>query len=198
MLLLFIRHGETYANVSPPKDGEKPNPRRLSLTARGRKQVAAVAKHLKQYNPDVIYTSPLERAFDTAKEVKKYHPKARLRVREGLVEISGVITARKPGNPNTRTCKDQKAVAEKMFKEITRWKHKTAIVCTHGNLITFFITKFLEIPVRKGGQFRVDNTSVTALLYTPEKTRLITLNGRDHLPKALVQKGDPLYYDAHE
>lgn len=64
--LILVRHGETESNVNQRWYGAMDAP----LTARGRAQVAAVAKAMtelaQRYPPDVFYVSPLPRARATA------------------------------------------------------------------------------------------------------------------------------------
>ena len=75
--LLFIRHGlaenqEAFAKTKKP-DTLRP------LTARGRKKMRKNALGLSYVVPsiDVLMTSPLVRALETAKIVRKFYPKAR-------------------------------------------------------------------------------------------------------------------------
>ena len=186
MLILFIRHGETYHNVKEGID--------QSLTSRGKKQIAMVAKRLKTYTPEAIYASPLERALQTAQEIHQYHPGLKLQILPGLTEIPralvGVHTPwvfeGKAIIPSRSMISAYKKSADAMFEKMLSWKHETVIVVCHGTLISYFLTKFLKIPANRGQYFRIDNTSVTAVQYKPHKTRIILLNGRKHLPSRLT------------
>ncbi len=62
MKLYFLRHGDASWQDWTKPDDERP------LTKKGRKQVAAVAKTLRrlEFHPNVILTSPLPRAWETA------------------------------------------------------------------------------------------------------------------------------------
>lgn len=75
--LLFIRHGmaenrEAFAKTQKP-DTLRP------LTARGRKKMRKNAVGLSSIVPsiDILVTSPLVRALETAKIIRKFYPKAR-------------------------------------------------------------------------------------------------------------------------
>jgi len=61
--LLLIRHGESTANVERKLTGRAPG---VPLTARGRQQAAEVAAALAKSKITQIYSSPVERARETA------------------------------------------------------------------------------------------------------------------------------------
>ncbi|MGI9292459.1 MAG: histidine phosphatase family protein, partial [Pseudomonadales bacterium] len=64
--LLFIRHGETPANIDKVWHGQIDTP----LSAKGCQQVEALGRHFhKVMQPDVIYASPLQRARITAESI---------------------------------------------------------------------------------------------------------------------------------
>ena len=68
--ICFIRHGQTDQNKLKKIQGRKDNP----LNDFGRYQAKEAAKYLKNTNQqfDVIYSSPLSRAFETANIIKDY------------------------------------------------------------------------------------------------------------------------------
>ncbi len=67
--LLIVRHGETDGNLRPTALGTTD----LPLNERGRRQAQALARVFKLDKPDVIYTSPLARAAETAKRIGEEH-----------------------------------------------------------------------------------------------------------------------------
>ncbi len=72
MRLYLVRHGETDSNVRAIKSVNG------MLTVVGRQQVEKLARHLKSEHFDVVYVSDLQRAVDTAAEILKYHPHAKV------------------------------------------------------------------------------------------------------------------------
>jgi isoleucyl-tRNA synthetase len=66
--ITVVRHGESEGNIIPIYQGEVPG---TPLTRNGKKQAKAVAKSLGAQNVDVIYTSPLARAKETAEIIGK-------------------------------------------------------------------------------------------------------------------------------
>lgn len=63
--LVLIRHGETDWNVEARYQGQADPP----LNGRGRQQAHQLANELQEVRLDVLYTSPLRRAAETAKIV---------------------------------------------------------------------------------------------------------------------------------
>ncbi len=80
--LILIRHGETIWNRERKLMGIMDIP----LTAEGKRQAAKVATHLRSYPLDVIFTSPLTRALDTARKIYHFHPKIALITKNELRE----------------------------------------------------------------------------------------------------------------
>jgi broad specificity phosphatase PhoE len=63
--ITLVRHGITNWNVTGQFQGHTDTP----LSDEGRAQAQALAKHLKKANVDLIYSSPLSRALETARTV---------------------------------------------------------------------------------------------------------------------------------
>jgi probable phosphomutase (TIGR03848 family) len=81
-LLLLIRHGENDYNKSGKLAGRTPG---VHLNERGREQAEALAKSLAEVPIKAIYSSPLERAIETAEPIARVH-KLEVRVEAGLLE----------------------------------------------------------------------------------------------------------------
>ena len=65
----IIRHGETNWNKEEIIQGHKNS----KLSKKGKQQARNVGKKLRDYEFDVIYSSDLNRALDTASYINKYH-----------------------------------------------------------------------------------------------------------------------------
>ena len=74
--LLFIRHGETFFNSDPDKTGRKTNYKYIDskLTTKGIEQSKALQKILNKLTIEVIYISPMYRAFQTVFYALENHP----------------------------------------------------------------------------------------------------------------------------
>jgi len=70
MKLIITRHGETEENKAGIIQGHLPG----HLSETGIKQAKKVALRLKDEKIDFIYSSDLDRAKNTAKEIAKFHP----------------------------------------------------------------------------------------------------------------------------
>lgn len=82
--IIITRHGETDWNRQGIAQGRTDVP----LNEKGKEQARLLAERLKDEQIDVIYSSPLSRALDTAKAVKEFHPNASIVEDEDLIEIS--------------------------------------------------------------------------------------------------------------
>lgn len=69
MNLIVIRHGQTVENKEGIHQGHSDG----NLSELGKKQAQATAEALKKEKFDVVYCSPLGRAYDTAKIIMQYH-----------------------------------------------------------------------------------------------------------------------------
>lgn len=83
--IIFVRHGEAEGNYERIFHGITNS----ELTEKGKKQAEKVAQRLKNENIDIIYSSSLKRAFDTAKYIAGAKNIDNIIVKDELVEING-------------------------------------------------------------------------------------------------------------
>jgi len=69
MKIILVRHGETEENIKRIVQGHLPG----TLSKLGIEQAKKLAQKLKDEKIDLIYSSDLARALDTAKEIAKFH-----------------------------------------------------------------------------------------------------------------------------
>lgn len=79
--LTMVRHGETDANRKRLLQGQRDTP----LNENGLKQAQTVANVLRSEQFDMIWSSPLQRAYHTAQCILEYH-RCPLVVQPGLIE----------------------------------------------------------------------------------------------------------------
>lgn len=97
MKLILARHGETVWNTENKYQGRLDS----ELTEKGVEQIRKVAEELKKEKIDIVFSSPLKRATETAEEILKYHsikPVFRDELKEinyGLLEGLAFDVARK-------------------------------------------------------------------------------------------------------
>ncbi len=82
MRIIITRHGQTEENKEGILQGHLPG----RLSELGKEQARKLALRLKNEKIDIIYSSDLARAADTAKEVAKYHPKTQVKFVEEMRE----------------------------------------------------------------------------------------------------------------
>jgi len=82
MKIILVRHAETEEGKARIVLGHLPG----HLSSKGVEQAKALALQLKDEPIDVIFSSDLERAADTARQVAKFHPDVPLHFVEGLRE----------------------------------------------------------------------------------------------------------------
>jgi phosphoserine phosphatase len=81
--ILLVRHGQTEWNRTHRFQGRSDTP----LNQTGINQAQAMALMLKNESLTSIYTSPLCRAYETAREIKAYHPQTLIIEEEGFIEM---------------------------------------------------------------------------------------------------------------
>ena len=73
MKLFLVRHGQSLANKERKHQGREDEWRNTSLSNIGKTQAKKVADRLKDENFNLIYSSPLKRAKQTAEIINKFH-----------------------------------------------------------------------------------------------------------------------------
>jgi len=81
--IIFLRHGQAKNNVERILAGRTPG---VPLTEKGRDQAQKAAEFLEHMNISTIYSSPIERAKDTAEIVGK-HTSVDVRTDDRLIEL---------------------------------------------------------------------------------------------------------------
>ena len=205
MILYCIRHGETIANVAGQIQGQSESP----LSPLGIRQCEAVAAALQGLPIDAVYTSPLSRAFDSARCIADALA-APLHVEPRLLEINaGVfqglswtdIDERFPAEgkqwkshdpdfriPGGETRRELMHRARDAFSAIRETGARQVVVVAHGGLLGAAFKALLEIPARKN-PFLLQNGSISRLEWRQE-VRLLSLNETGHLQGQCGSGGD--------
>ncbi len=198
MKLILVRHGETDHNRTNTHIGQSDVP----LNDNGRQQARRVGERLAKQKIDIVYSSDLQRANFTAKEIVSHHPKVKLVYDLLLRERNAGEMTGKPihpdddiGNtqkkidrkkriPGGESIDDVKTRAIKWFN-IAKAKHldETLVVVSHGVLLFTLLEAAVEDGADIGGQnFLLGNTSVTILDVHPTgRASVIHLNDVSHL-----------------
>ena len=162
MKLMLTRHGETEENKRDIIAGWKPG----VLSARGKKQVAAIAKQLRDTPIDLILSSDLKRCKDTVAVINKYH-NASVRYLKSLRELGSGIFDGKPGADIQKALAAYKGSREaykpkggesiiafrrrvlafkrSLAKQKKRYNGKVVLICSHST----WARTFLELKTPK-------------------------------------------------
>lgn len=165
MKIILTRHGETEENKRDIIAGWKPG----KLSAKGKRQVGALAMQLRDTPIDIILSSDLKRCKDTVAILNKYHH-APVRYLKSLRELGSGIFDGKPGADMQKALASYKGsreaykpkggesmiaflrrvlvVKRSLAKQKGRYAGKTILICTHSTWArTFLELKTPEIPV---------------------------------------------------
>jgi probable phosphoglycerate mutase len=196
--LLLIRHA-TNDWVPDRFAGWTPGVR---LNEEGRSQAAAVAHRLSSTRLDAVYSSPLERALETAAFVSRPHG-LDVQVLEGIGEIRG-------GDWEGRTLKSLREEplwgAVQHYPSITRLpggetlgevqsravaaieglrqRHEGGVVAavSHGDVIKGLIAHYAGLHLDLFQRLAVSPASVSVVQFTPHGPRLALMNDTSGLP----------------
>jgi probable phosphoglycerate mutase len=160
----FVRHGvtdHTGHRLSGWMEG-------ISLNTEGRRQAEATAEALAQVEFKAIYTSPIDRCYETAQAIAVHHPKLELVTDEGLGEVGyGKWTNRTlrslmktklwetvQRRPSAVTFPDGETFRSVQYRavesvETIRAKHRHGAVCcvSHGDVIKLVLAHYLGVHI---------------------------------------------------
>ena len=198
--LIIIRHAESALNGQNRIQGHKDS----DLTLKGLRQARRLAKRLKSFKIDRIYSSDLGRAYSTTLEIARHQklpitrdPKLReihLGDWEGMTpqEVDNLYDKgyqkwlQKPSSvkiPKSEGLRHFRKRVTDRVRQIARLNRgKSVLIVTHGGVITALLSDWL------GADFdhllinlQIDNTSITMVDETEKKTRLKFINDASHL-----------------
>jgi broad specificity phosphatase PhoE len=195
--LIFVRHGQTVSNANQIICGQHHG----RLSKLGVAQAKLVAKRLRDADIDVIYSSDLRRARQTAREIQRYHDvdiryDKRLREKNfgifdgkslkylvAAEELTGrdyIFFKPKGGESYKEIIKR----ASSFFKEIIpKNKGKTVLIVSHHNFITLSLILLLNDDIKNHARYSHKNTGVTILEISGKNAKLIKLNCTKHLSR---------------
>ncbi|MBI4447970.1 histidine phosphatase family protein [Candidatus Woesearchaeota archaeon] len=202
MKLIIVRHGETFENAAGISQGQTHG----RLNENGVAQAKKVAQRLKGEKIDVAYSSDLQRAADTAKEILKFHPSVETHFVKELREFSkGKNFDGQPSHVYKKHYKEQykksqisfhaykwpggesfveaqKRIANFYKELIKRHLGKTVLIVSHGGLIASLLLHLKKLGFEKYYEVEPKNTGVTVIEVDDKKGHKISLlNCTKHL-----------------
>ena len=184
----FIRHGETDWNVEGRFQGQSSD---IPLNENGRKQIRQAAFKLKPYNIDLIISSDLKRAQESAEILGKefgaeiiFEKSLRERkygILEGLtkkeIEEKGLNDFYQKMKERDFVLPEggesQKEVSERVHSALTQHKnnhhHKNVIIVSHGATLRNLLRKLKNIPDHTDFYLEIHNATIVHFGITEDK-----------------------------
>ncbi len=178
MKLIIVRHGETEENVRKIVQGQGFG----TLTKRGVEQAKRLGERLKKEKMDVVFSSDLKRARNTAKEIVKFHPKVPVHYTKALRERSFTVLEGKPADvyreaaakegvprylyrpPGGENFPDMKDRIMPFFEKVYRkYSGKRVLFVTHGGVIKVILGTVLGKTWKELQHMDVANSSVNII-----------------------------------
>ena len=198
MKLIVIRHGETLWNKENRWQGRTD----IELSEEGKEQAKKLAEELKSYKIDVIYSSPLKRALDTAKEIQKVHPNAEMIIDNDLIETSfGIFEGHTHGESLKKhtkfheernkdkqnykghggeNLKELDERAQRALKKIIA-NNKDALISAHGSINKHILRKLTKLSHEEISKHRYPNTSFSVFEINGTRIQTEKFNSTEHL-----------------
>ena len=206
--LIIVRHAESAYNLQNRIQGHQDS----YLTPKGLKQARRLAKRIRHFKIDKVYSSDLGRAYSTTVEITRYLPRVKIirdpKLREILLGDWEGMTPEEVDRlydrgyqkwlkspsacviPNAERVRHfRKRVIDRVRQIAAQNSGKSVLLVTHGGVITTLLAEWLKADfdrVLKGLQ--IDNTSLTFAEVTTKIARLWVINDTDHL--AIKEKND--------
>jgi len=176
--LILVRHGQTISNQKKLLQGQSNG----VLTEEGKKQACVLAYALKEQSIDIILTSPLIRAKDTAVEIAKFHQVEVIEnpvlcewhcgILDGQPAKELAIARDKAGLPladfrpdGGETLREVQARARQFLDEInTKYSGLRVLVCSHGDFLRMLISLLQNISIEEANEIYLENAAFSTFI----------------------------------
>jgi len=193
--LILVRHGESEGNIRRIMQGQLD----LPLTEAGREQARLVAARIASMPVAAVYSSPLSRAFETARAIASHHMLAVAPVdglqEGGWGEAQGMtwteVTARwdvaggRPLHemiPGAETPESLRSRAAAVIDTLLdRHTSDVAVCVSHAGTIVQLIAHLIGMPEGQLPRLRTGNTAVTVVEGASDRAVITVLNDMCHL-----------------
>ena len=198
--VILVRHGETDWNQERRVQGSGSD---RQLTETGRQQAESIGLRLKQEGIQAIYSSPLQRALDTAQAIARHH-QAEAQIEPSLNEIDageleGIPTKKIGSYLNQLLARERrdesvsKLYGGEMLTEVQQraWstiqrlvdKHRDGaiVVVSHYFVILSIICSVLGLPLSEMGRLKLEVGSISTIVFDERGAKLALFNDNCHL-----------------
>ena len=202
MKIIFVRHGQTSWNLQGKIQGQMDIP----LDYLGTTQTKLLSCRLEEEKVDIIFSSPLSRALNTAIPVSNFH-------KTGVICTSllsernfGILEGFKPKqvdrdskkqiilektiNPSYRPKKgeslnDLQLRILDFFSFLNCMSNSLSILCvTHGGVLDLIYRKAMNKPINSARTWVIPNTAINIFNYSNNQLSLISWADTEHLKKS--------------
>lgn len=197
--IILVRHGETDWNlIKRIQGGDSDTP----LNENGQRQAAALAVRLKDEKITAIFSSPLQRALNTAQAIATTHQlkvqelsslkEIKVGILEGLLasEIAPRFDEYMCGNgldkkvhtpPGGESMEDvQKRAWETITGLAAQYSNGTLVLVTHYFVIMAVICRVLDLPLHQMARLRLTNGTISSFTIDDVSLRLELFNESFH------------------
>lgn len=192
--IVLVRHGNYVPDPNAsPQLGPGLSPLGVAQAHLAGSRLAALPKKF-----DGLFTSPLQRARDSAAAMAEDFPARTFDVVDDLAECTppgrGVPAANNAERQAQDACKAQlERVFARFFKPAVDEERADMLVC-HGNVIRYLVTRALGVDTKAWLEMSIGHASLTTVRVAPDGTfRVIAVGDVGHLPPNLLTgaSGDP-------
>lgn len=171
----FVRHGDRIF-IPETKDAglQIPGP---GLSAKGKKQAKKVALEFSKIKDriDLLYSSNMARAIETAEEISKKTGK-KIKIIPEFAEINNFIFKKRIYHKNFWKLYIRYRKAIKAFNKIleeNKGKEKVIVIVAHGNLINLLFGKKIGLSLNKTDKFDHHNCHITMMRFNGKKLEYV-------------------------
>lgn len=203
--IILVRHCEAQGNTLGVFQGHTDS----DISGNGAAQLALLGLRCRNMAIDVLYSSPLKRAYQTAEAINQYH-NLPIQIEPRLIEINGGEWEGKPWSERDVLCPEQSQVwntrpyefspegGETMRQVYSRiWdgitdivrnnEDKTVCIASHGCAIRNFLCHALNKPIEQLNDVDwCDNTGISIIDFDSElQSSVVLMNDASHLTPEL-------------
>lgn len=200
-----MRHGETLSNIAEIYQGQGNG----QLSKNGIAQAKATAKYLSDTKIDVIYSSSLDRSYETASIVAKPHklkvtkvPDLKERYYGEWEGLKFNIIARKYKELYKLWLKDpnlalipgaeklldlQKRGVDAVEKIVKKHKNRTILIVGHGGINRTVLFHYIGVDLNHFWKIRQNNCCINIIEFRKPYPRVALINSTSHLSKTLLK-----------
>jgi broad specificity phosphatase PhoE len=198
--IYLIRHGETEWNKEGRSQGCSND---IPLSDEGMIQAASIANRLKNEEIDLVFSSNLKRAFQTAKAIAAYHNKEVVmhkefmeisfgeweglkidEIKERYMDVFNIWRdtphiAKVPGAESLLEIKERSMT--KLMEIVNTEKDKNILIVSHGITIKVLIASIMGIDLANLHKIRQNNTALNIFEYRNNNFYTHLINDTCHL-----------------